>query len=161
MSPLLPSLSEASTSSMIDKRFSSLVLYITFCLIVFFPRRTDVILLALGFVGLACALLKQDNSLFYNTFLLFFLPVLFSPMGKIDERFFFNTVVLFFSLSTMYLLGENIVLHPARFGLSFKALNYEQLCYYTDFLVSSPDYNAFLFFCLYHAGLQQQSSLLS
>lgn len=174
---------------MIDKRFSSLVLYITFCLIVFypfkgivsflwsffvgvnlsvivipflfmimfsfvllnmtvnhvfFPRRTDVILFALGFVGLACALLKQENSLFYNTFLLFFLPVLFSPMVKIDDRFFFNTVVLFFSLSTIYLLGEIIVLHPARFGLSFKEPNYEQLCYYTNFLVSSPDYNAIL-----------------
>jgi hypothetical protein len=64
----------------------------------FFPRRTDIVLFVLGFVGVAFALFKADNVL--------------------------------------------IVLHPARFGLSFKAPSHEQLCYYTDFLVSSPDYNA-------------------
>ena len=185
----IPEAKASSVLDMTDNRFSSLVLYLTFCLIVFypfkgvisfiwssifavnlsvivisflfiimscfvllnlivnhlfFPRRTDIVLFVLGFVGVAFALFKVDNVLLHNTLLLFFLPVLFSPMQKIDEAFFYKAVFLFFTISTIYLLAENIVLHPARFGLSFKAPNHGQLCYYTSFLVSSPDYNAFL-----------------
>src|SRR4030042_2012143 len=182
-------MSESESSSITDKRYSNLLLYLTFCLIVFypfkglisflwsslfgvnlsvivipflfiflfcfvllnlivnnifFPKKVDLVLFAVGFIGLAFAFLKEDRSLLYSTFLLFFLPVLFSPMQKIDDGFFYKTVFLFFTVSTGYLLAENIILHPWRFGLNFKAPNYQQLSHYTDFLVSSPDYNALL-----------------
>lgn len=169
---------------MSDRKYSLLVLYLTFFLIVFysfkglislslsflvgmnigffiipfifaftfgfvllnlvannlsFPKTTDMVLFIVGFVGLAFAMVREDNVSFYNTFLLFFLPALFSPFKKINDRFFYKMIFSFFVVSTFYLLIENIILHPWRFGLGFEAPTFEQLSAYSNYLISNPN----------------------
>ncbi|MEN6318263.1 MAG: hypothetical protein ABFD82_05860 [Syntrophaceae bacterium] len=180
---------EIKDKSITDGQLSSLLLYISFCLVVFYPfkglisfiwssiigvnlsvivipflfifmisflfmnvsvnhiffqTKSDIVLFACGLLGAAFALIGKDSSLFYNTFLLFFLPVLLSAMVKIDDGFFFKTVFLFFTISTVYMFVENVIIHPSRYFLSIGAPNLVQISNYTDHLVSSPDFNAIL-----------------
>jgi hypothetical protein len=92
------------------------------------------ILLAAGFFALALAVMKQDRTLLYNTVLLFVLPVLFNRFRKIDDHHFYRLTFIFFVISSGYLLIENIVLQPNRFGLGFTPLSVEELAVYSNYL---------------------------
>jgi hypothetical protein len=162
-----------------DRKFSFLILYISFALAIFYPfkgivslflslligenvavfiipslfiftfgfiflniivnhislSRIDKILLAAGFFAFAFAVLKQDRTLLYNTVLLFILPVLFNRFRKIDDHHFYRLTFIFFMISSIYLLVENIVLQPDRFGLGFTPPSTEELAAYSNYLV--------------------------
>ena len=109
------------------------------------PSKADKILFLAGSLGLAIGVVRQEHALIYNTFLLFFLPVLFSRVPKINDAHFFKVIFMFFAISTAYMLLENIILHPNRFGLSFDAPSFEQYCGYTNYIVASKYDNAGMF----------------
>ncbi|MFH1857920.1 MAG: hypothetical protein ABH845_03335 [Candidatus Omnitrophota bacterium] len=183
-------------------RLSRMILYLTFCLAVFYPFKgfislmlsllvgqncswlinplfffflfgfvvlnmiahnivlsstADKLLLFAGVVGLAFGTAKGDYALLYKTFLLFFLPVLLGSLHRIDGRFFYRTVFMFIAASTIYMLLENIILHPGMYGLSFKALSYEQLSAYTNYLIWSRIDASLLLVDYRHVGLTNRT----
>lgn len=120
---------------------------------------TDKILFVVGLFAAAFAIAMREKVLLYNTVLLFCLPVLFSSFRKIDERYFYNVILVFFAISSIYLLAENIVLHPHGFGLSFVPPSYEQLAAYTNYMVSDPHYDALFNVIDYrHAGIGNRTA---
>lgn len=186
-----------------DKKFSSLVLYLSLFLVVFYPFKglvslfvsslagenialflnrallaftfcfvlfnaivnrvsyttLDKIFFGVGIIALIFAVVRSDQTLIYNTGLLFFLPILFNSFTRVNHHLLFKMMYAFFTISSIYLLAEYIILHPYRFGLNFDAPALEELGSYTNYLVGNPEYHAKLYLVDYrHLGLSNRTA---
>ena len=101
------------------------------------PTKIDKILLYVGLFGLLVGVVKRDTMFLYNTVLLFGLPVLFCQFRKISDIHFFKYTFAFFSISTIYMLAEHIIVHPYLFGLNITPMSTEQMASFSSYLVNS------------------------
>lgn len=119
----------------------------------------DKIFLGVGIVASTFALVRSDQTLLYNTALLFFLPILFNSFSRANNNLLFKMLYVFFTISSFYLLVEFIALHPHRFGLRFDALSLGELSSYTNYFVGNPEYDAKIHLVDYrHVGLTNRTA---
>jgi len=101
------------------------------------PTKIDKLLLYIGILGILIGIARQDTTLFYNTVLLFGLPVLFSQFRKISDALLFKVAFSFFAISTVYMFIENILIYPDLYGIKISPISTQQLEYFSNYLVGS------------------------
>ena len=102
-----------------------------------FLAKSDKLLFYIGLLGILAGVVLRDNPFVYNTVLLFGLPVVFTEFRKISDANFYKFTFTFFSISTVYMLAEHVIVHPNSFGLNISPPTTEQISSYLNYLFSS------------------------
>jgi len=103
--------------------------------------KLDKILFFIGIFGFLIGSAKMDIKFLYNTTLLFGLPVLFAEFRKINDTHFFKFTFVFFSISTLYMLIENILFQPYIYGLGFQPISSDAILDYSRTLIATSEVN--------------------
>ena len=106
-----------------------------------FLTKVDKILFFIGIFGFLIGIAKMDMNFLYNTTLLFGLPVAFAEFRKINDTHFFKFTFVFFSMSTIYMLIENILFQPKYYGLGFEPISREAILNYSQLLIGTTKVN--------------------
>ena len=98
-----------------------------------FLNKSDKILGFSGILAILVGLLKMDMYFIQLSVLFFIFPVLLSSIKQIPDKFFYFSIKLFFIISTLYMIGEHVMLHPHHLGLDFNPINIERYNLYLNY----------------------------